>query len=482
MSAADDRINPAATTTGTTARTRMLRAAVTAAGAFVILGLGTAGPAAVTVTTASATPVVHPDRWADYDRYARKVAADEAATARLVQQVADDAARRAVDSPAVQRAAADAARTAAEATEARQKADAARKAAAARRAAAALADKQAQQAEKADAAQQAAQAAEQARADTTTAARAAARQAAETAARAVTPTVNSAAPAASILTTDILLPPAPNFDHAPGDEPPVGETDPNPAGQPSTTLPPFAAPAGTVTGADVLLDGTGPVTSGDLLTGVPAGPVTVPAELLAPAARATVDSAASDAAEAAALVVAAGLADEHTDAEADYRDASAARQRAQAAADQAAREKKQAEQRARLAGRWVLPVTDYRFSSPYGPRWGRLHGGVDLANGEGTTIRAAHTGVVVAAGDNNDGYGNKVVLWHDDDGVYTFYAHASKVVVSVGDKVSTGDKIAEMGNTGHSFGSHLHFEVHQGQMWNKVNPESFLTARGVRLR
>lgn len=96
-------------------------------------------------------------------------------------------------------------------------------------------------------------------------------------------------------------------------------------------------------------------------------------------------------------------------------------------------------------------------TSAFGERWGRLHAGLDIANDVGTPIRAAQAGTVILAGWNG-GYGNSVVIDHGG-GLSTLYAHASRVRASEGQVVSQGDLIADMGSTGNSTGSHLHFET-----------------------
>ena len=96
-------------------------------------------------------------------------------------------------------------------------------------------------------------------------------------------------------------------------------------------------------------------------------------------------------------------------------------------------------------------------TSDFGERWGRIHAGLDIANDVGTPIRAAREGTVILAGWNG-GYGNSVVIDHGG-GLSTLYAHASRVRASEGQAVSQGDLIADMGSTGNSTGSHLHFET-----------------------
>lgn len=99
------------------------------------------------------------------------------------------------------------------------------------------------------------------------------------------------------------------------------------------------------------------------------------------------------------------------------------------------------------------------LTSGYGWRWGRLHKGIDIAAPVGTPIFAAAAGKVVSAGWNSGGYGNLVKLKHLD-GSMTLYAHNHRILVNYGQKVNQGEQIAEMGNTGFSTGSHLHFEIH----------------------
>lgn len=92
-------------------------------------------------------------------------------------------------------------------------------------------------------------------------------------------------------------------------------------------------------------------------------------------------------------------------------------------------------------------------------RWGRMHKGIDIANGTGTPIYASADGVVEKAGWNSGGYGNLVDIRHPD-GSLTRYAHNSKILVRPGQFVHQGDTIALMGSTGFSTGPHSHFEIH----------------------
>jgi murein DD-endopeptidase MepM/ murein hydrolase activator NlpD len=99
-----------------------------------------------------------------------------------------------------------------------------------------------------------------------------------------------------------------------------------------------------------------------------------------------------------------------------------------------------------------------------------LHEGIDFIAETGTPIEAAASGVVITA-EFHTAYGNMVEIAHGAD-LVTRYAHASKILVKVGQLVKSGEKIAEVGNTGRSTGSHLHFEVrHKGVA---QNPAKFL--------
>ncbi|MGK7945263.1 MAG: peptidoglycan DD-metalloendopeptidase family protein [Microcystaceae cyanobacterium] len=112
------------------------------------------------------------------------------------------------------------------------------------------------------------------------------------------------------------------------------------------------------------------------------------------------------------------------------------------------------------------------LTSGYGPRWGRMHKGIDIAAPIGTPIVAAAEGEVISAGWNSGGFGNLVKLRHGDGSV-TLYAHNSKILVRRGQKVEQGQLIAKMGSTGFSTGPHLHFEIHpKGQ--GARNPMAFL--------
>ena len=124
---------------------------------------------------------------------------------------------------------------------------------------------------------------------------------------------------------------------------------------------------------------------------------------------------------------------------------------------------------------WLLPVQTYHVTSTFGTRWGVLHAGVDLGATEGTPIYAAAAGVVTLCRWNG-GYGYNVQIDHGG-GITTVYGHASKLLCQEGQKVQAGDLIAKVGNTGHSFGSHLHFETRIND--KPTDPVPFMKSHGV---
>ncbi len=110
----------------------------------------------------------------------------------------------------------------------------------------------------------------------------------------------------------------------------------------------------------------------------------------------------------------------------------------------------------RLDQKFMYPINT-RITSYYGPRWGRIHEGLDFAAPMGSPIRAVSSGRVVYSGWAS-GYGYVVIVEHQR-GLRTLYAHNSKLLVSVGESVGKGEVISRSGNTGNSTGPHLHFEV-----------------------
>ena len=172
-------------------------------------------------------------------------------------------------------------------------------------------------------------------------------------------------------------------------------------------------------------------------------------------------------------------------AEARQRAVVAARQRAKvekaAQAKKAARAKKAAAARKakaeREAKRWVKAIRDGRITSDFGPRWGRTHDGLDIGAPTGTPLYAMSTGTVILS-DEVFSFGNKVEIryW---DGTVSWYGHLSRRDVRAGDTVRPGDRVGLVGSTGHSFGPHLHIEIHPTGGDNPIDPYPWLARRGL---
>lgn len=113
------------------------------------------------------------------------------------------------------------------------------------------------------------------------------------------------------------------------------------------------------------------------------------------------------------------------------------------------------------------PPADKYVTSEFGPRWGRIHAGIDLKVFKGDTIRAAFDGVVRIERYEGRGYGNFIVL-RNDNGLETLYGHMSGFIAEEGQRVKAGDPIGLGGSTGHSTGYHLHFELRY--LGNAINP------------
>lgn len=120
------------------------------------------------------------------------------------------------------------------------------------------------------------------------------------------------------------------------------------------------------------------------------------------------------------------------------------------------------------------------LGSPFGPRWGRFHEGIDIEGWAHTKVYAAISGEVIARGwlRNFEGYGLVVKIRHRG-GIVTMYAHLARAFVKRGDRVAEGQLIGRAGCTGSCTGVHLHFQVWaDGKL---TNPLRFL-GRRVRLR
>lgn len=127
-------------------------------------------------------------------------------------------------------------------------------------------------------------------------------------------------------------------------------------------------------------------------------------------------------------------------------------------------------------GKMTWPVkysNKIRLSSQFGFRWGRKHKGIDLSGPTGTPVYSVESGKVIYAGNSMRGFGNLIIIEHQN-GLSSYYAHNSKLKVRKGARVNKGYKIALMGSTGRSTGTHLHFEVRKGRV--AVNPCLFLPA------
>lgn len=119
----------------------------------------------------------------------------------------------------------------------------------------------------------------------------------------------------------------------------------------------------------------------------------------------------------------------------------------------------------------IRPVSG-TVTSRFGSRWGSTHKGIDIGAPKGTPIKAAASGTVtVSSYGYNGGYGNYVIISHGN-GIQTVYGHCNTLKVTVGQKVSQGEVIATVGNTGRSTGNHLHLEIRVNGV--AQNPQNYL--------
>ena len=112
----------------------------------------------------------------------------------------------------------------------------------------------------------------------------------------------------------------------------------------------------------------------------------------------------------------------------------------------------------KYGGLWRWPLKAGIVSSEFGKRWGKRHEGVDIAADLGVPVTASAGGTVIYSGDTIRGYGNVVILRHDQD-TTTLYAHNEVLLVKQGDRVQAGQAVAKLGSTGRSTGPHVHFEL-----------------------
>ncbi|MEW1723860.1 peptidoglycan DD-metalloendopeptidase family protein [Streptomyces sp. NPDC093109] len=133
------------------------------------------------------------------------------------------------------------------------------------------------------------------------------------------------------------------------------------------------------------------------------------------------------------------------------------------------------------SGDWYLPV-DGPAGTPYhqkGPAWSSgYHTGIDFAVPTGTPVRAIGPGTVVTSGQGG-AYGYQVVIQHED-GKYSQYAHLSSLKVDAGQSVDGGTPIGLSGESGNTFGPHLHFEIRTGPDYGSdISPIPYLRAKGL---
>ncbi|MFI5744068.1 M23 family metallopeptidase [Streptomyces anulatus] len=190
--------------------------------------------------------------------------------------------------------------------------------------------------------------------------------------------------------------------------------------------------------------------------------------------QASADAEAKAAAEEAAAETAAAEAKKQQDeAEAE----AAAKKKA---AEEAAKKKKEAERLAKLAASFSLPTFSYTITSTYGQSgalWSSgQHTGLDFAGSAGAPLKAVHSGTITSAGYSGS-YGYRTVL-ELEDGTEIWYAHQSSIEVSVGQKVTTGQTIGRMGDSGNVTGVHLHLEVRTAG-GSAMDPMAWLNSKGL---
>lgn len=126
-------------------------------------------------------------------------------------------------------------------------------------------------------------------------------------------------------------------------------------------------------------------------------------------------------------------------------------------------------------GDFLWPLKgNQEVSSFFGMRWNRHHKGIDIPAPKGTPILASKSGMVIYRGYQKRGYGNVIILQHED-GSHTVYAHAQKTIVKKDKSVEKGQVIGFVGRTGKTTGSHLHFEINLDGTF--VNPLDYLARK-----
>lgn len=128
---------------------------------------------------------------------------------------------------------------------------------------------------------------------------------------------------------------------------------------------------------------------------------------------------------------------------------------------------------------FIRPIPNTIITSPYGPRWGTIHKGIDYACQDGVTaIASSKNGVVELArfgegGSGFGGYGNVVVINHQN-GYWSLYGHMSSITVQEGQNIGAGQQVGVCGRTGQVTGPHLHFEIKTSFKFGQVDPSPFL--------
>lgn len=143
--------------------------------------------------------------------------------------------------------------------------------------------------------------------------------------------------------------------------------------------------------------------------------------------------------------------------------------------DQAAARSEELRQRTR----WTLPVGSYRLTGRFGESsslWSSTHTGLDFAAPDGTAIRSVAAGIVQEAGWAGP-YGNRTIV-QLSDGTEIWYCHQSRLDVTTGQRVTSGQRIGTVGSTGNVTGAHLHLEVRPGGA-DPIDPYTALTSRGL---
>ncbi|HYI59178.1 MAG TPA: M23 family metallopeptidase [Microlunatus sp.] len=151
--------------------------------------------------------------------------------------------------------------------------------------------------------------------------------------------------------------------------------------------------------------------------------------------------------------------------------------------------KKKAEEKKKALGTPTMPMKKYSIAARFGDvgAWARYHTGFDFSGPIGTPIYAPTAGVVEHAGSGGEasGWAGTYVVVKHADGNQTLYAHMSSVSVQVGEQVTGGTRLGQVGQTGRAFGPHLHFELYPvgttpGDVYQAVDPQPWLNKLGLR--